>query len=161
MEGIFPAALHFHGGRDAVPVMHNLPKTICLIIFDLVSMLLLLLFMTYYGMSHLFLLLIGTVFFFLCIYDGRTGRLSAVFKLMFSLPEFPEKGRLNWIPVLLSLILVSYSLPLLMEHGLVNVSQRALMQGGLFPQFVLWAGAAAAIIILVAVYSAVSNRGKR
>lgn len=143
-----------------MPVMHNLRKTICLIVLDLLSMLLLLLFLAYYGMSHLFLLLTGIVFLFLCIYDSRTGHLSTLFVLMFSLPDLKEKGRLNWIPVLLSLILVFYSLPLIVEHGLVNVSQRTVLQGGLFPQFALYAGIAAFVIILAAVYSAVSNRGK-
>jgi hypothetical protein len=141
--------------------MPGLAKTVCLIIFDLVSMLLLLLFLTYFGMSHVFLLLLGTVFLFLCLYDSRTGRLSAVFTLMLSLPAPKDKGRLNWIPALLSLVLMIYSLPFLFKHGLVNTSQRAAMQGGLFSQFALSAGAAAAVIILVAVYSAVATRGKR
>jgi hypothetical protein len=144
-----------------VLAMPGLIKTVFLIIFDLVSMLLLLLFLTYFGMSHVFLLLSGMVFLFLCLYDSRTGRLSDLFILLFSLPAPVNYGRLNWIPALLSLLLVIYSMPILFEHGLVNTIQRSSMQGGLFPQFALWAGAVTAVIIALAVFSTVSNRGKR
>lgn len=141
--------------------MNPVARAVLLIVFDLAAMLVLLLFLTYLGMSHLFLLVAGVFFFCLTAYDSRTGRLSILFALMFSLPEPVEKGRLNWIPALLSLVLIIYSLPLLYKHGLVNQIQRVSMQSGLFPRFAIYAAAATCLIAAIAVYSVIFNRGKR
>jgi len=141
--------------------MPNLPKAAILIIVDLASVLLLLLFFSYFGMSHIFLLLAGALYLCLSVYDCRTGRLSEIFVLMLSLPGSQGKGRLNWLPMLLSVVSISYCWPLLVEHGLVNEAQRLSIQRGLFPQFALWSVAASGAIIAVAVYATIFNRRKR
>ncbi len=141
--------------------MNPVARAVLLIVFDLAAMLVLLLFLTYRGMSHIFLLVAGIFFFCITIYDNRTGRLSALFALMFSLPGPVEKGRLNWLPALLSLVLIIYSLPLFFKHGLVNHTQRVSMQTGLFPRFAIYAAAATSLIAAIAVYTVISYRGKR
>ena len=63
--------------------MNPVARAVILIVFDLAAMLMLLLFLTYLGMSHLFT---GGGHFLFCltVYDSRTGRLSILFALMFS-----------------------------------------------------------------------------
>ncbi|MBS3943013.1 MAG: hypothetical protein KGZ32_02045 [Dethiobacter sp.] len=141
--------------------MPNLFKAAFLIFVDLGSVLLLLLILSYYGMSHIYLLLSGVLYLCLSVYDCRTGRLSEIYALMLSLPGHEGIGRLSWLPKLLSVVSISYSLPLLVEHGLFIEAQRLSMQRGLFPQFVLWSVAAAGAIMAVAVCTVIFNREKR
>ena len=141
--------------------MNPVARAVLLIAFDLAAMLMLLLVLTYLGMSHVFLLVAGILFFWVTVYDSRTGRLSALFALIFSLPGPAEKGRLNWIPALLSLVLIIYSIPLLIKHGMVNQIQRVSMQAGLFPRFAIYAIAATSVDAAIAVYTVIFYRGKR
>lgn len=122
-----------------------------LLALDLLLLLVLLLLMVYYGLSHIFLLGLGILLFLLSLYDNRTGHLSTVTALLFSLPVGSGKGKLNWLPVLLSLVLVFYGASILLEHGLVNTAQRGAMQSGLFLQMALWSVAVAGLIIAAAV----------
>lgn len=128
-------------------------KFILLTVADLVILLLLLLLLAYYGLSHIFIIVLGAILLFLSAYDNRHGRLSAVLGLFLALPDPPEKTWLNWLPVALSLALVLYGLPQLLAHGPIDWVQRRAMQEGLFLKFSLWASAVTALIITAAVCS--------
>ncbi|MEW5784684.1 MAG: hypothetical protein AB1767_06370 [Bacillota bacterium] len=131
-----------------------------LLTLDLLFLLLLLLFMVYFGLSHVFLLGLGILLLLLSLYDCRTGRLSSVTALLFGLPEVSDNGKLNWLPILLSLVLVFYSAPILKQHGLVNTAQRWAMQSGLFQRLALWSAAIAGLVIAAAVTLAGLERRK-
>ncbi len=138
-------------------------KLILFVVFDLLILLALLLLLVYHGMSHLLLLVMGLLFLLMSLYDSRTGQLSAVLALMFNIHGNPGRGgRLNWLPMVLSLILIGYGFYMLMMHGAVNVGQRWTMQeGGMFPQFAVWTALAAAVVILAAVLTSVRSNRKR
>lgn len=136
-------------------------KLILLVVFDLLVLLVLLLVLAYYGMSHLLALVLGLLFLVMSLYDNRTGRFSTALALLFNFSAHPDRGgRLNWLPPLLSLVLIGYGFYMLMAHGAVNVGQRWTMQvGGVFPRFAVWASLAAAAVILAAVLTTLrSNR---
>ena len=135
-------------------------KLILFIILDLVVLLLFLLLLAYYGVSHVLFLVLGLLFLVMSAYDNRTDRLSAVLALLFNLPPASGNKRLNWLPLLLSLALIIYSLPLLLEHGLVNSIQRWSMQGGMFTRFAVWSLITTGVVILVAVYTTISSGRK-
>jgi hypothetical protein len=138
-------------------------KLILFVVFDLLILLALLLVLVYYGMSHLLLLALGVLFLLMSLYDNRTGQLSAGLALMFNIHGNPDHGgRLNWLPMVLSLILIGYGFYMLMTHGAVNVGQRWTMQeDGVFPQFAIWTALAAVVVILAAVLTTVRSNRKR
>ncbi len=138
-------------------------KLILFVVFDLLALVVLLLLLVYYGMSHLLLLVLGFLFLFMSLYDNHTGQLSAVLALLLNISGNRDRGgRLNWLPMLLSVVLVGYGFFMLLEHGAVNVGQRWVMQqGGMFPRFAVWTTLAAAVVILAAVLTTVRSNRKR
>jgi hypothetical protein len=137
------------GGDFAV----NPQKLKLLVALDLVFLLLVLLFMSFYGISHLFLLGLGAILFLASLLDCRTGRFSQMTELLFGLKSSAEQGRFNWLPVFLSAVLLVYQGYLFLEYGPVNTMQRMAMQEGYFPRLVLWSGIATLLVIIVAVGS--------
>ncbi len=139
----------------------HLRKFILFIILDLAVLFFLLLLLAYHGWSHIFMLVIGVVFLALCLYDLRSGNLSAVLAAFFNLPDRAGESRANWLPAALSLVLIVYGLSLLFEHGLVNTAQRWAMQRGLFAPFALWSAAGTALVTAAAVLAAWVSARKR
>ncbi len=120
---------------------------------DLAVLLLILLVLSYYGMSHLMMLIMGLAFLILTLYDLNTGSLSAIFSEFMGLNDSAELDKLKWIPVLLSSILLILSVPVLMEHGLINSDQRWAMQHGYFLRLAIPAAAGGIAVIVIAVWT--------
>lgn len=120
-----------------------------------------LLVLTYYGMSHLALLVMGFLFLALTGYDLRTGSLSALFSDFFGFAEPDEVGKLRWIPVILSAVLLFLSLPVFVEHGFINTTQRWAMQQGQFSRLVIPAIIGGAAVIIVAVWTVLAGLKKK
>lgn len=135
-------------------------RFILFITADLVLLALLLLFFTYYGLGHIFLLVLGIALFSLSLYDSSTGQLSMILAALFGLEERPAGRKLNWLPALLSLVLIIYGTALFWEHGLINEAQQLAMQDGLFPFFALYVFIATVVVIFFAVYTA-SRKNKK
>jgi hypothetical protein len=129
------------------------PKTVAIFIaLDLATWLIVLLVLSYYGMSHLLILILGLVILFAALYDLKSGRLSAFFSEFLSLEGPNELGRFRWLPVILAALLLFLSLPVVFEHGLVNEAQRwGMQQGGQFLRVVLPAAVGGLAVIAVAV----------
>jgi hypothetical protein len=129
------------------------PKTVAIFIaLDLATWLIVLLVLSYYGMSHLLILILGLVILFAALYDLKSGRLSAFFSDFLSLEGPNELGRFRWLPVILAALLLFLSLPVVFEHGLVNEAQRwGMQQGGQFLRVVLPAAVGGLAVIAVAV----------
>lgn len=124
---------------------------ILFLLLDFSSLAAVFLIFTYYGMCHILLLFLGLLFFFLGIYDLRTGVLSLLIRQLFGLSrKEKQSGILNLIPVMLSVIVVLYSLPLLLQHGLINTSQESLMQGNIFIQFTIMLIGATLFVLIAA-----------
>ncbi len=126
---------------------------------DLALLLLLLLFLSYHGMSHLMLLFMGLTFLLLTLYDLKTGHLSAFFSEFLGLDSAAELDKFRWLPVGLSSLLLVLSVPVLMEHGLVNVDQRWAMQHGSFLRIAIPAALGGLAVIAVATWTV--YRGSR
>jgi len=130
------------------------------IALDLAVLLIILLLLVYYGMSHLLLLAMGLLFLVLIIYDLRSGNFSKFFSGFLGLSTSGELGRLKWLPVILSLVLLMLSLPVFLEHGLVNEAQRWAMQQGQFIRVALPAIAGSIAVIAIAVWTIFSDSSK-
>ncbi len=128
-------------------------KAALIITMDLVLLLALLLFLSYYGMSHLMIFLLGLFFLVITVYDLKTSWFSSLFSAFLNLPGSEELGSIRWLPVTLSVLLLVFSLPVLFEHGLVNSSQRWAMQGGQLLRVAIPAVAGTAIVILIALWT--------
>ncbi len=120
---------------------------------DLTVLLIVLLLLSYYGMSHLLLLAMGLAFLLLTLYDLSTGNLSEFFSDFFGLSGSDELGKLKWIPVVLSTLLLLLSVPIFIEHGFVNSAQRWAMQHGQFARLAIPALAGGFVVIAVAVWT--------
>ena len=120
---------------------------------DLVVLLALLLLLSYFGMSHLMLIAMGLVFLLLTLYDLKNGTLSLFFSEFLGMSGPEEMTRLKWLPVILSAVLLFMSLPVLLEHGLVNEGQRWAMQRGQFARIALPAIAGGLIVIAAAIWT--------
>jgi hypothetical protein len=129
------------------------PKTVAIFIaLDLATWLIVLLVLSYYGMSHLLILILGLVILFAALYDLKSGQLSAFFSDFLSLEGPNELGPFRWLPVILAALLLFLSLPVVFEHGLVNEAQRwGMQQGGQFLRVVLPAAVGGLAVIAVAV----------
>lgn len=130
------------------------------IALDLAVLLIILLLLVYYGMSHLLLLAMGLLFLVLIIYDLRSGNFSKFFSDFLGLSNSGELGRLKWLPVILSVVLLMLSLPVFLEHGLVNEAQRWAMQQGQFIRVALPAVAGGIAVIAIAVWTIFSDSSK-
>jgi hypothetical protein len=130
------------------------------IALDLAVLLIILLLLVYYGMSHILLLAMGLLFLVLIIYDLRSGNFSKFFSGFLGLSNSGELGRLKWLPVILSVVLLMLSLPVFMEHGLVNEAQRWAMQQGQFIRVALPAVAGGIAVIAIAVWTIFSDSSK-
>ena len=128
-------------------------KVALFIALDLAALLLVLLVLAYYGMSHILLLLMGFVFLALTVYDLGSGNLSGIFSDFLGLSDSEEVGKLKWLPVILSALLLMLSLPVFLEQGLVNQTQRWAMQHGQFIRVALPAVAGGMVIIAVAIWT--------
>lgn len=124
---------------------------------DLIILLSVLLFLSYHGMSHLMLLVMGLAFLLLTLYDLNTGKLSAFFSEFLGLADSAEVDKFKWIPVLLSSVLLILSVPVFMEHGLINSDQRWAMQHGYFLRLAIPAVIGGAAVIVVAVWTVVAG----
>lgn len=127
------------------------PRLIVLLILDLIILVAVLLIFTYFGIAHLLLLLIGALIILTGFFDINTGIFSEVFQQYFNLPGNYSKGKiLNLLPLLLSLIVIWYSIFQLMDHGLVNDAQKAIMQDNYSGEFIVAVMGVSAVIILIA-----------
>jgi hypothetical protein len=134
------------------------PRTVALFItIDLVTLLIVLLVLSYYGMSHLFLLLLGIVILILAIYDLQSGLLSALFSDFLGIENPSELGRFRWLPVILAALLLLLSLPVVFKHGFTNEAQRWAMQHGQFIRVALPAIVGGLAIIAIAVGTILSG----
>ena len=138
------------------------PKKVALfIVFDLFFLLVLLLFLSYYGMSHLIILFMGLLFLVLTIYDLKTQFFSELFSAFLGLTGPRELGNMKWLPVVLSALLLYLSLPVLLEHGLVNTAQRWAMQHGQFVRVAIPAVAGGIIVMVIAVWTLFKGNRKK
>ncbi len=138
------------------------PQKVALFItVDLATLLIVLLVLSYYGMSHLLLLLLGLIVLIMALYDLQSGLLSAFFSDFLGLENPSELGRLRWLPVILAAILLMLSLPALFNHGLVNEDQRWAMQHGQFIRVALPAMLGGMAIIAIAVGTIISGSNKK
>ncbi len=137
------------------------PRNILIFIaVDLAFLVAILLFLSYYGMSHLLLMAMGLVFLLLTLYDLQTGSLSEFFSEFLGLSDPGELGKLKWVPVVLSALLLMLSVPIFIEHGFVNTDQRWAMQHGQFIRVAIPALAGGFIVIAVAVWTVISGSKK-
>ncbi len=138
------------------------PRTVALFIaIDLASLLTVLLVLSYYGMSHLLLLLLGLVILIAAVYDLQSGLLSAYFSDFLGLESPSELGRFRWLPVILAAILLMLSLPAVFNYGLVNEGQRWAMQQGQFIRVALPAAVGGLAVIAIAVGTILSGTAKK
>ena len=133
--------------------MSHLRKVALFIALDLAVLLFVLLLLTYYGMSHLLLLSMGLVFLVMIIYDLRSGNFSKIFSEFLGLSDSDDIGKLRWLPVVLSALLFILSIPVLLEHGLVNNIQRQAMQHGQFIRVAFPAIAGGIVVIVIAIWT--------
>jgi hypothetical protein len=130
------------------------PRNVAIFItLDLAFLLALLLFLSYYGLSHLLILAMGLLFLVLTLYDLKSGALSELFSDFLGLSGTNELGPIRWLPVILSGLLLFLSLPVLLEHGLVNTAQRWAMQHGQFARVALPAIAGGLVVIAIAIWT--------
>ncbi len=129
------------------------PRTVAIFIaVDLASWLILLLVLSYFGMSHLLILMLGVIILIAALYDLQSGCLSAFFSDFLGLESPNNLGRFRWLPVILAALLLFLSLPVVFEHGMVNEAQRwAMQQGGQLIRVVLPAAAGGLAVIIIAV----------
>ncbi len=133
--------------------MSHLNKVAIFIVLDLTVLLVILLVLAFYGMSHLLLLIMGFMFLVLTIYDLRSGNLSKIFSEFFGFSDDIEIYRFRWLPVVLSALLLMLSLPVLLEHGLVNNAQRWAMQQGQFIRVAVPAITGGIVVMVIAVWT--------
>ncbi len=132
----------------------NYRKVALFIALDLAFLLALILIFAYYGISHLVLLAMGLCFLLISIYDLRSGAFSALFSDFLGFPETGELTKYQWLPILLSTLLLAVSLPVLLEHGLVNIDQRwAMQQEGQFIRLAAPAVAGGVLVIIIATWT--------
>ncbi len=130
------------------------PRNLTIFIaIDLAVLLFILLLLSYYGMSHLMLFLMGIIFMALTFYDLQTGVLSAFFSDFLGFENVTDLGRLKLVPFLLSALLLFLSIPVLLEHGLVNEGQRWAMQHGNFLRVAIPAIVGGIAVIAAAVWT--------
>ena len=130
------------------------PRNIAIFItLDLTFLLALLLFLSYYGLSHLLIMTMGLLFMVLTLYDLKNGALSELFSDFLGLSGTDELGSIRWLPVILSGLLLFLSLPVLLEHGLVNTTQRWAMQQGQFARVALPAIAGGLVVIAISIWT--------
>ena len=138
------------------------PRTVALFIaVDLATWLILLLVLSYYGISHLLILLLGFIILIAAIYDLQSARLSAFFSDFLGLASPADLGRFRLLPVILAALLLFLSLPVVFEHGLVNEAQRwAMQRGGQFLRIALPASVGALAVIAIAVGTILTSNKK-
>ncbi len=130
------------------------------IALDLATLIVVLLALVYFGMSHLLLLLMGLGFLLMTFYDLRSGNLSALFSDFLGFSDPVELGRLRWLPVALSALLLILSLPVFIEYGFVNETQRWAMQSGQFTRVAIPAITGGVIVITIAVWTVFAGSNK-
>lgn len=141
--------------------MSQLNKIAIFIVLDLTVLLIILLLLAYHGMSHLLLLLMGLLFLVLTIYDLRSGNLSKIFSEFLGVSGAGELGRFRWLPVMLSALLLMLSLPVFLDHGLVNSAQRWAMQQGQFIRVAVPAVAGGIAVMAIAVWTIYTGSRKK
>ncbi len=129
---------------------------------DLATLLAVLLVLSYYGMSHLMILLLGAVLLILALYDLSSGLLSAFFSDFFRLETPADLGRFKIMPVMLAAFLLVISAPVVFEHGLVNEGQRWAMQHeGQFLRIALPAAIGGLVVIAIALGTIYAGRKRK
>ncbi len=130
------------------------PRNLTIFIaIDLAVLLFVLLLLSYFGMSHLMLLLMGLIFMVLTFYDLQTGVLSTFFSDFLGFENATDLGRLKYVPLFLSALLLFLSMPVLLEHGLVNDGQRWAMQHGNFLRIAIPAIVGGVVVIAAAAWT--------
>ena len=89
----------------------------------------------------------------LTLYDLQTGALSTFFSDFLGFENATDLGRLKYVPLVLSALLLFLSLPVLLEHGLVNDGQRWAMQHGNFMRIAIPAIVGGVVVIAAAVWT--------
>ncbi len=140
--------------------MSHRTRVALFIAVDLIVLLALLLLLSYFGLSHLAMMAMGFLFLLMTLYDLQSGVLSQFFSEFLGLAGPDELSRLKWVPVMLSTLLLVLSLPVFLEHGLVNTTQRWVLQQGQFLRLALIAAGGAAAVIFIAVLTIVKG-GKK
>lgn len=128
---------------------------ILFLVLDFTLLVVIFLLFTYLGMCHLLLLFLGLLCLVMGIYDIRTGTLSMIIREFFKLPSPPPKknGFSNMIPLILAVIVIWYSLPQVLEFGLINTNQSLIIRGNYFIQFTVWLTGFSFIIVIAAIIS--------
>jgi len=135
------------------------PRNLTIFIaIDLAVLLFILLLLSYFGMSHLMILLMGLIFMVLTFYDLQTGVLTAFFSNFLGFENATDLGRLKYVPLFLSALLLFLSIPVLLEHGLVNEGQRWAMQQGNFLRIAIPAIVGGAVVIAAAAWTVYRGR---
>ncbi|MGM0652494.1 MAG: hypothetical protein ACQES4_06915 [Bacillota bacterium] len=130
------------------------PRNLTIFIaIDLAVLLFILLLLSYFGMSHLMLFMMGLVFLVLTLYDLQTGVLSAFFSDFLGFENVSDLGRLKAVPIVLSTLLLFLSLPVVLEHGLINENQRWAMQHGSFLRIAIPAIVGGVVVIAAAAWT--------
>ncbi len=130
----------------------NNRQMLILILGDLLVFSLLLFLFTYLGMVHLFLALLGGIIFLLGVYDLLTGHLSAILSLVLGFPgefsgSYRKKNILNYLPLVVSVFFLAYSVPMIWQKGWIIEQHREMMQEAYFSFLTL------GVIVLAAVIS--------
>ncbi len=136
-------------------------KVAFFIALDLAALIVVLLVLVYFGMSHLLLLLMGLGFLLLTFYDLRSGNLSALFSDLLGFSDPVELGKLRWLPVVLSTLLLILSLPVFIEYGFINEAQRWAMQNGQFVRVAVPAIVGSMAVIVIAVWTVFAGSKKQ
>jgi len=115
-------------------------RLLLFIFFDLLVLSAIFLLFSYYGMSHVFLLLLAVMVLVLGYYDITTGHFSALLVMLFGLP-LESGGKkfkpVNFLPLVVAVGFIWYSISSIREHGLVNELQKRSIQDGDFWFFII------------------------
>lgn len=129
-----------------------------LVALDLALLLIVLLVLSFYGMSHLMIFLLGIIILALALIDLRSAFFSTMFSKLLGLDGPGELRSIKWLPVIMAALLLGLSLPVVIEHGVVNETQRWAMQHGQLIRVALPAAVGGVAVMLIAVWTIV--RGK-
>lgn len=99
------------------------------------------------------ILLMGLIFMVLTFYDLQTGVLTVFFSDFLGFENATDLGRLKYVPLFLSALLLFLSIPVLLEHGLVNEGQRWAMQKGNFLRIAIPAIVGGVVVIAAAAWT--------
>jgi len=105
-------------------------RLLLFLFLDFLLLSLVLLLFSYYGVGHLFLVLLGLLVLGLGYYDIATGRISELMVLIFGFSLSSGEGFrwANYLPFLGAVALIFYSILSFWEYGIVNTAQQKGLQ---------------------------------